>query len=241
MAPDVLLLDPARDADLPAGEFTDWLTGMIRAMRGAQQSNVPCGDCNACCRSSYFIEVKPTDTQARQRIPVALLFDAPGAPAGHQLLGYDDSGRCPMLEASGCSLYADRPLTCRTYDCRIFAATGIAEAAAEKADVTARAGRWRFSYRDAESEHRHQTLRLGARLLLELREQDEAQLLPRNATQLAMLAVQLHEHFHAEQRRLLTEQTDAREKAVLKREIVEAIGELIAAGPRPGQSPRPAG
>jgi Fe-S-cluster containining protein len=229
MGSDFLLLDTALDADLPAGEFTEWLTAMVRAIRAAQPSDVPCGDCNACCRSSYFIEVKPNDAQARQRIPAALLFDAPGAPAGYQLLGYDESGRCPMLETSGCSIYADRPLTCRTYDCRIFAATGIAEAAAEKADVTARARRWRFSYQDAESEQRHQSLRLGARLLLELRQQDEARRLPRNATQMAMLAVQLQEHFHGE-RRLLT--TDAQEKTLVKRKVRQAINELMAASPR---------
>jgi Fe-S-cluster containining protein len=235
MTPDFLLLDTARDADLPAGEFTDWLTGMVRAIRDAQPSEVPCGDCNACCRSSYFIEVKPTDAQARHRIPAALLFDLPGAPAGHQLLGYDEAGRCPMLETSACSIYADRPLTCRTYDCRIFAATGIAEAAAEKADVTARARRWRFSYRDAESEQRHQSLRRGARLLLELRqqlrEQNEAQLLPQNTTQLAMLAVQLHEQFHAD-RRLPDGHTDVQEKAALNRKVLQAISELMAAAPR---------
>ena len=141
---------------------------MARALSGKGESDVPCGDCNACCRSSYFIELKPTDTAARGRIPAALVFDAPGAPAGYQVLGYDEAGRCPMLQQTGCTIYADRPLTCRTYDCRIFAATGIAEAAPEKTDVTARAKRWRFSYRDAESQALHNVLKLGTRLLVDL-------------------------------------------------------------------------
>ena len=120
MTPNLILLEPAEDADLAAGEFTDWLENMCRALAGRGESDVPCGDCDACCRSSYFIAVTPEDEAARRRIPAALLFDAPGAPPGHQLLGYDEAGRCPMLKSTGCDVYADRPGTCRTYDCRFL-------------------------------------------------------------------------------------------------------------------------
>ena len=111
MTSNSILLETAQDADLPAGEFSNWLNIMSRALEGNGESDVPCGDCDACCRASYFIEVKPEDEAARQRIPAVLLFDAPGAPTGYQLLGYDQKGRCPMLESTGCTLYADRPQT----------------------------------------------------------------------------------------------------------------------------------
>jgi Fe-S-cluster containining protein len=194
MAFDVILLTRDATADLPAGEFTAWLENMDRAMRGESDSDVPCGDCNACCRSSYFIELKPADSDARDRIPAALRFDAPGAPAGYQLLGYDERGRCPMLESGGCTIYPHRPATCRTYDCRIFAATGLAEPGPEKADVTARAARWQFEYADGESRGKHETLALGARLLLDMSRESES-ILPRTATQLAMLAIRLQPVF----------------------------------------------
>ncbi len=224
MTPDIILLEAADPADLPAGEFSDWLGDMVRAIRGEQESVVACGECNACCRSSYFIEVKPTDLSARQRIPAALLFDAPGAPAGFQLLGYDESGRCPMLEPAGCRIYADRPLTCRTYDCRIFAATGIGEAAASRSDVTARAMRWQFSYRDQESAERHRSLLLGARLLVDLQAQEVE--LPRTATQLAMLAVQLHEQFHR-LAALLERQQDAAATREVRLQVLAAVREIL--------------
>jgi Fe-S-cluster containining protein len=196
MTPDVVLLRQDRTPDLAAGEFSEWLAGMDRAIRGETDSDVPCGDCNACCRSSYFIALKPSDTDARARIPATLLFDAPGAPSGHQVLGYDGDGHCPMLEAAGCTIYPGRPATCRTYDCRVFAATGIAEPGPEKSDVNARAARWRFDYADEESRARRRLLRLGARKLVALLDDRDAAL-PRTATQLAMLAVRLYPVFEA--------------------------------------------
>jgi Fe-S-cluster containining protein len=225
MTPDLILLEQADDADLPAGEFSDWLTGMARALDGRGESDVPCGDCDACCRSGYFIELKPTDDAARRRIPAVLLFDAPGAPRGYQVLGHDEAGRCPMLEAAGCAIYADRPLTCRTYDCRIFAATGIAEAAAEKSAVTARARRWRFSYRDDESRALHQSLRLGTGVLRALQQGEGASDLPRTITQLALLAVQLHEHFHA--LAALLNRDDESVKATVRAQVLDAARGMI--------------
>jgi len=194
MTPDVVLLRQDEAPDLPAGEFSEWLAGMNRAIRDQTASDVPCGDCDACCRSSYFIALEPSDVPARARIPATLLFDAPGLPTGHQVLGYDEEGRCPMLEKAGCAIYADRPATCRTYDCRVFAATGIAEPGPEKSDVSARAARWCFDYADARSRVQHRLLRLGTQKLLAMREEGEVAL-PRTATQLAMLAVRLYPVF----------------------------------------------
>ena len=72
-----------------------------------------------------------------------------------------------MLMDDSCTIYRDRPRTCRSYDCRIFAATGLAETAPEKAQIMARAGRWRFDYATPEDRERHEALRKGARYLVE--------------------------------------------------------------------------
>ena len=39
--------------------------------------------------------------------------------------------------------YEDRPLACRTYDCRVYAATGVAP---DRADIAAQVRRWKFVY-----------------------------------------------------------------------------------------------
>ncbi len=186
-------LEPSREPAVAASDFARWLAGITRAIRDHGHSDVPCGDCTACCRGAYFITLRPEDEAARARIPEDLLFPAPGAPAGHFLLGYDERGRCPMLRRDACAIYQDRPGTCRTYDCRIFAATGIAEPGRAKAGIMARAARWRFSYACEADRAAHETLKRGARFLLEAPELEA--LLPGNATHLAMLAIQLQPVF----------------------------------------------
>jgi Fe-S-cluster containining protein len=186
------LLEPDPDAQLPAGEFGAWLGGMSRALDGGTGSVVPCGDCNACCRGAYFIHVQPHEADSLAAIPEALVFPAPGRPTGHRVLGFDEHGRCPMLVDEGCSIYEARPATCRTYDCRVFAATGLAEPGSDKAAIMARARRWRFSYADESAARAHAALMEGARFLAQSSEAF-GDLLPTNVTQLAMLAVRLHE------------------------------------------------
>lgn len=203
---DIVPLNRITDPDLPAGEFSAWLIMMDRAIAGSGESDVPCGDCNACCRGAYFIAVSPADTSAIKRIPAELLFDAPGAPAGFQILGYNEAGSCPLLKEDACSIYLDRPATCRTYDCRIFAATGLAERDPAKAAIISRAARWRFDYADDVARESHQALIQGAAFLVEHYE-SLADLLPSNATQLAMLCVRLHKPF-ARLSRIITEDPD---------------------------------
>ena len=192
MTRDVVRLAPADGPLLPAGGFSRWLEHMAQALAGDGSSDVPCGDCTACCEGAYFIHVRPSDTGALGRIPAALLFPAPGAGPGHRVMGYDEAGRCPMLVSSRCTIYADRPRTCRTYDCRIFAATGLAEPGPEKAAIMRRAARWRFDYADEAERRRHEALRQAAWSVVESGDA-LAGLLPANATQLAMLLVRTHE------------------------------------------------
>jgi len=166
-------------ANRDAGDFSDWL----HSTPGQAGMDVPCGGCNACCRASYFIHVTPGDTQALAHIPAELLFPAPGRPAGHQIMGFDQHGHCPMLVDGVCSIYPYRPQTCRDFDCRLFAATGLPAGGEEKQEVNAAAAVWQFSYATQEARHRHTELKSIAGDLAEASGVEE------NPTRIAMLAV----------------------------------------------------
>ena len=95
-------------------------------MRDGTSSDVPCDGRVVCCSSSQFVHVGPDENDAREHIPAELLFAAPGMPEGYEPPWATTSkGRCPMLVEHGCSIYEHRPKTCRTYDCRVFPATGL--------------------------------------------------------------------------------------------------------------------
>lgn len=128
-----------------AGTFSVWLDDTAAALAVGGDSDVPCGTCVACCSSAQFVHVPADDTDALAHIPAELLFPAPGAPPGHLLMGYDERGCCPMLTEAGCSIYEHRPQTCRQYDCRVFAATGVDP---DKPLVAERVDEWEFDVDD---------------------------------------------------------------------------------------------
>lgn len=182
---------------LPAGDFGAWAEGLEAAIAGARDSEVPCGDCAACCSAGQFIPVGPDEIDALRAIPAKLLFPAPRMPKGHMLLGHDEKGRCPMWIHRRCSIYASRPRACRTYDCRVFAAAGQDGPEGNPAPkVSAQARRWRFSTPTVDAARglaavRLAAARLRARVL-------PPELAPAHATQLAVLAFKLRGLFHAE-------------------------------------------
>jgi Fe-S-cluster containining protein len=181
------------DADaLAAGEFSAWLAGMQAALRGERGSDVPCGGCTACCTASQFIHIGPDETETLARIPQALLFPAPLMPEGHVVLGHDERGHCPMLVDGRCSIYADRPRTCRTYDCRVFAATGLVP---EDGLIAERAGRWRFGFPAAADHERGAAVHEAAVFIRDRPQELPDGAAPANATQHAVLAVEMHERF----------------------------------------------
>lgn len=149
--------------DIDAGEFSAWMTEIGEALQGERATDVPCDGCTACCTSSQFVHVEPDETEALAHIPSALLFPAPGLPRGHVLMGYDERGHCPMLVDGRCTIYAHRPRACRTYDCRVFAATGIELDEPAKAAIAERVARWRFRYDSPASRAEHDALREHAR------------------------------------------------------------------------------
>jgi len=172
------------DGPRPAGSFSAWVTDMRAALRGDRDMDVPCEGCTACCTSSQFVHVAPDEADTLAHIPRRLLFPAPGMPRGHLLLGYDEHGQCPMLIDGRCSIYEHRPRTCRTYDCRIFAATGIDidEDDDTKVGVGARAREWRFDYSTDRDRVLHDAVHAAVGFV---RDRDK------NATESAVLAIRL--------------------------------------------------
>ena len=175
----------------PAGRFSVWLT----KNQQSSDADVPCASCNACCRSGYFIHITPHDTDAQKHIPAALLFPAPGLAPGHMIMGYNEQGACPMLIEDRCSIYEHRPQTCRDYDCRIFAATNIAAGDSAKAEVNEQAARWQFEYAQETDHLKQAAVSAAINFLAEHHDLFEADLLPTNPTQIALLALNIHHLF----------------------------------------------
>jgi Fe-S-cluster containining protein len=196
------------DEALPAGRFSEWLAGMERALRGLGESDVPCGGCTACCSSSQFVHIAPDETTTLARIPTALLFPAPRLPAGHVLLGYDEHGRCPMLIDGGCSIYEDRPRTCRTYDCRVFPAAAVAIDDDLQRAIGERALRWRFDLPTEKDRVELDAVQAAARYVAEREDALPKPEVPTNATQHAVLAVRLHHAFLGEDGRSVVADPD---------------------------------
>jgi len=138
--------DPPTSDPIDAGPFGAWLDAIRAAIRGEHDADVACGTCVGCCSSSQFIHIDPGEADALAHIPHELLVPAPGMPKGTVVMGYDERGRCPMLSDDGCTIYDHRPRTCRTYDCRVFAAAGVYPDEADKALVAERARRWIFRH-----------------------------------------------------------------------------------------------
>jgi len=174
--------------DLPAGGFSSWLRRTRITHLKDSGADVPCGGCTACCTSSYFVHIGPDETETLARIPAELLFAAPDLPNGNVLLGYDEDGRCPMLRDGACWIYAHRPLTCRNYDCRVYAAAGID---ADRALITQRARRWSFSHPTEDDRRQHSAVQAAATFVQEHAECFPGGAVPGDPAQVALLAIKV--------------------------------------------------
>ena len=183
------------DQELEAGDFSSWMDEVLGAINGEHGSDVPCDGCTACCTASQFIHIGPDEVDTLSCIPAELLFPAPRLPRGHVVLGYDERGHCPMLVDNRCSIYEHRPRTCRTYDCRIFPATGLALDEVDKALINQRARRWRFSHPSDADQVRHEAVKSAATFLRQHPDVVPDGARSGGATQLAVLAIQVHDVF----------------------------------------------
>jgi Fe-S-cluster containining protein len=185
----------AEDQPLSAGRFATWLVEVREALRGERASAVPCDGCTACCTSSQFIHIGRDEADTLARIPAELQFPAPGLPRGNVVLGYDENGHCPMLVDDTCSIYEHRPRTCRTYDCRVFPAAGVEVADEAQVAIGRRSRRWRFEMPSEVDQVEHDAVRAAATWIREHGDLLPEGAAPANATQHAVLAIELHEAF----------------------------------------------
>ena len=222
-------VDITDEQDRPAGGFSAWLRRTRTDLTAQAGVDVPCGDCNACCHSSYFIHIGPEETQTLALIPEELLFAAPGQAEGVVLLGYGEDGQCPMLVDEKCSIYEHRPQTCRNYDCRIFPAAGIAAAEDDKALITQRTRRWKFSYPNADDRTEHAAVQAAARFLQE-RAKYFADEIPTNAIQLAILAIKVSGVFlqlHQEHEKSSVSLSDLDVARSVEKVLAEMAGSIV--------------
>lgn len=187
--------DEADTTRIPAGDFSAWLADALRSMITREGTDVACGDCVGCCSSSYFIHLEPDDVDARARIPETLLFQAPGMPEWHSLMGFDSKGTCPMLRKRLCTIYEHRPRTCRIYDCRIFAAAGILAGEDDKLVINQRIALWEFGYPTGRDRDEHRSVTRAAEFTSSHPRVFPGGRIPTNPSQLALLALKVHELF----------------------------------------------
>jgi hypothetical protein len=148
-----------------AGEFGAWLREMRAALRDDRDVDVACGTCVGCCTSSLYILLRPKDAPVLPHVPPEFLVESSRLPAGQRAMGYDARGHCPMLKNGACTVYALRPQTCRTFDCRVFAAAGIDAGGPDKAPITAQARRWTFTYASDDARRAHAAIRTAAQFM----------------------------------------------------------------------------
>ena len=165
------------------------------ALRGTGGSAVPCGDCTGCCTSSYSLEVRPTDVAALAQIPAKSLFRSLGSVPGHWTVRPDADGTCPMLSCGKCTLYAQRPQTCLDYDCRVFAAAGLAAGGEDKAVINRRVRDWRFQFASDADRQAHAAIRAAAAFIRDAHELFPPGAAPRNPLGIAALALRVYSIF----------------------------------------------
>lgn len=166
---------------------------MRASLAGGPGMDVACGDCVGCCTSSYFIKVRPHETRALERIGEARL-EAETLPDGSRLMGYGPNGHCHMFVGGGCSIYSDRPETCRTYDCRVYAAAGI-EAGEGRTMINERIADWEFDLADDQDRAAHRAVRAAAAYLRQHPVRFPNGRVPSRPAEIAVLAIKSYEVF----------------------------------------------
>ena len=186
---------PTTDSPIDAGVFSLWLSSIRDVFKDKCDALVSCGTCTACCASSQFIHIFAHETDAISRIPEKLLYPAPLLPQGTLLLGYDEKGRCPLLRRARCSIYDHRPLTCRSYDCRIFTAAGLSPDRDEKGLISARVRAWRFRYPTKRDRDLQAAVKAAAKFIESHSECFPEEKRSHSSAQTAVLAVRAYEVF----------------------------------------------
>jgi Fe-S-cluster containining protein len=180
---------------LPAGNFSEWLRAMRRALGDGPGMDVACGDCVGCCTSSYFIKIRPHETRALAAIGKENLEPAPGPGNPNLLMGYLPNGHCPMFGNGGCTIYQDRPDTCRTYDCRVFSATAMKAGGDDKSVINERVASWRFEYPTPQDHEEQRAVIAAANFIRQHPIRFPGGRVPARPSEVAVLAVKAYSVF----------------------------------------------
>lgn len=84
-------------------------------------SDVPCGTCSFCCKLTPYLTPEEI---ASGKYPLSLIQPTPDNIRDNPDVGpivtiyRKPSGGCGMFIDGKCSIYEDRPLSCRQFDCR---------------------------------------------------------------------------------------------------------------------------
>ncbi|MFM1886504.1 MAG: hypothetical protein RL026_1661 [Pseudomonadota bacterium] len=178
-----------RPATVAAGAFLSWLHAMRAALRGTAGTEVPCGDCVGCCVSGYAVRLRPEDARARALIAAEHQRVRDDDPPGHAWMPALANGLCPMQQAGACSIYDQRPQTCRDYDCRIFAAAGVLAGGDDRSVINRRVTAWRFDLPTPEDAAAATAVRAAARFIREHADAFPGGRAPTSPTGVAVLAV----------------------------------------------------
>lgn len=111
---------PRKYGTKPLGSVTSLMREFNRTVETGE-ARVPCDGCTVCCRTpSQWANLEP-DEADRYEFTTAF----PGDPATYRgstvALAKHEDGSCVYLVDDKCSIYADRPRACRSYDCRMLA------------------------------------------------------------------------------------------------------------------------
>lgn len=177
-----------------AGDFQSWLQDTLNAFSTGQGASVPCGDCKACCRAGYFIPVHRQEWSTRAAIPARLLVTPPAHcdDGNYQLISTTRRGHCALLKQGACSIYRERPQTCRDYDCRLFAASGLLSGHGE---IDQQIARWRFHYGNEESRRTHAAIRATAGFVINHAGAFPEGRVPQRPADIAVVAIKAHRVF----------------------------------------------
>ena len=111
------------------------------------------------------------------------------------VMGYDEQGRCPMLVRNKCSIYRYRPATCRLFDCRILAASGLDLDNNDNNLIIRQARRWKFGYPTKRDHNLLSAVQHAAAFLIRRPECVQNILVPRDAIQISVLAIKVCDVF----------------------------------------------
>jgi Fe-S-cluster containining protein len=84
----------------------------------------PCHGCRAnCCKQNghdYAVLLHPHEYARFRPFSAAITINSNGTPVFERVLPYTD-GRCQFLDADDrCTIYEDRPASCRRFECITF-------------------------------------------------------------------------------------------------------------------------